>query len=97
MKTIKVATLAGLVALVQAQNGDFIITNSDFDLVAGEEFTLEWTGNEGPVTIRLQTGPEDNLETVEVLAGAFYALFCFLALLFPQSMSGQTIPLLSSC
>lgn len=74
MKFFSFATLAGLVAMVSAQttptNPDFFITNSDFDLTPGEDFTLEWTGNSGPVTVTLQTGESDNLEDVEVLASS---------------------------
>ncbi|ROT37423.1 hypothetical protein SODALDRAFT_196418 [Sodiomyces alkalinus F11] len=88
MRIVSIATLAGLVAFVQAQNGDFIITNSEFDLVPGEEFTLEWAGNDGPVTIRLQTGPSDNLQTVEVLAeGATGDSFTWLV---PEDIADNT-------
>ncbi|KAL2199904.1 Ser-Thr-rich glycosyl-phosphatidyl-inositol-anchored membrane family-domain-containing protein [Corynascus similis CBS 632.67] len=42
-------------------------TNSDFTITEGEPFTLKWTDAEGPVTITLKTGPEENLQTVTVL------------------------------
>jgi hypothetical protein len=42
-------------------------TNSNFDVVEGEPFTLTWDNAEGPVTITLVTGPSGNLKPVTVV------------------------------
>ncbi|KAG7108819.1 hypothetical protein HYQ44_012183 [Verticillium longisporum] len=46
------------------------ITNTQADFAAisaGEDFTLTWSGAEGPVTILLKSGPSDDLTTVETI------------------------------
>ncbi|KAJ3535965.1 hypothetical protein NM208_g6915 [Fusarium decemcellulare] len=57
-KFIYVALLATLARAVK-------LTNSDYDVVPGKEFTIKWTEAQGPVTLRLKSGPQNNLETVE--------------------------------
>ncbi|KAF4465827.1 extracellular matrix [Fusarium albosuccineum] len=57
-KIIYVALLATLARAVK-------LTNSDYDVVPGKEFTIKWTEAQGPVTLRLKSGPQSNLQTVE--------------------------------
>ncbi|KAL9944484.1 hypothetical protein ACHAQF_006584 [Verticillium nonalfalfae] len=67
MKYSVAATLAALVAYVQAK-AEFTNTQADFAAIsAGEDFTLTWSGAEGPVTILLKSGPSDDLTTVETI------------------------------
>ncbi|EEY18788.1 predicted protein [Verticillium alfalfae VaMs.102] len=67
MKYSVAVTLAALVAYVQAK-AEFTNTQADFAAIsAGEDFTLTWSGAEGPVTILLKTGPSDDLTTVETI------------------------------
>lgn len=62
MARLTIATLvAALAALAQAVQ----LTNSDFNLVPGQPFTIEWAEASGPVTLRLKTGPSDALVTVQ--------------------------------
>jgi hypothetical protein len=62
MARLTIATLvAALAALAQAVQ----LTNSEFNLVPGEPFTIEWAEASGPVTLRLKTGPSDALVTVQ--------------------------------
>ncbi|KAH6660127.1 hypothetical protein BKA67DRAFT_530243 [Truncatella angustata] len=56
-----VAVLAGLV------DAKASFTNTEFDIVAGQSYTLKWEGGAGPYTINLKDGPSNNLETVETL------------------------------
>ncbi|KAK4198342.1 Ser-Thr-rich glycosyl-phosphatidyl-inositol-anchored membrane family-domain-containing protein [Triangularia verruculosa] len=46
------------------------LTNSDWDVVAGEAFTIKWTAAEGPVSIRLKSGPSNNLQSVQEIASS---------------------------
>lgn len=67
MKYSVAATLAALVAYVQAK-AEFTNTQADFAAIsAGKDFTLTWSGAEGPVTILLKTGPSDDLTTVQTI------------------------------
>lgn len=50
------------------------VTNSDYDIIAGEPFTIEWADAEGGVTIRLKSGPSDNLETVQEITSKFISM-----------------------
>ncbi|KAH7329034.1 hypothetical protein B0I35DRAFT_34224 [Stachybotrys elegans] len=59
-----VGTLSALAAVVAAQPR---ITNSAFNLVEGEPFTLTFEGCTSTCTIVLQNGPEGNLQDVETL------------------------------
>ncbi|KAH6695065.1 hypothetical protein F5X68DRAFT_197863 [Plectosphaerella plurivora] len=58
-------TLATLVAALASLAQAVILTNSEFNVVAGESFTIEWAEAAGPVTLRLKSGPEGNLVTVQ--------------------------------
>ncbi|PQE29826.1 extracellular matrix protein [Rutstroemia sp. NJR-2017a WRK4] len=42
-------------------------TNSNFDLTAGQPFTLTWSGADGPVTIFLKDGASTDLKTVSTV------------------------------
>ncbi|PQE24815.1 extracellular matrix protein [Rutstroemia sp. NJR-2017a BVV2] len=42
-------------------------TNSNFDLTAGQAFTLTWSDAEGPVTVLLKDGASTDLKTVQTL------------------------------
>lgn len=55
------ALLAGFATLAQAVK----LTNSDYDVVPGQSFTIKWADAEGAVSIRLKSGPANNLNTVE--------------------------------
>lgn len=57
-------TLATLVASMAAMAQAVILTNSEFNVVAGQPFTIEWSEATGPVTLTLKTGPSDALTTV---------------------------------
>lgn len=46
------------------------LTNSNWDVVAGETFTISWTDADGGVSIRLKSGPANNLQTVQEIASA---------------------------
>ena len=59
------ATLSALAAVVAAQPR---FTNTAFNVVEGEPFTLTFEGCTTGCTIILQNGPEDNLQDVETLA-----------------------------
>lgn len=63
MKTFTITFAAGLAALAQAVE----FTNSNFDVVPGEDFEITWSGAEGPVTILLRQGPSDDLTTLETV------------------------------
>ncbi|KAI8711217.1 GPI-anchored domain-containing protein [Fusarium sp. LHS14.1] len=58
MKIVSLALLATLTRAVK-------LTNSAYDVVPGKAFTITWTEAQGPVTLRLKSGPQTNLETVE--------------------------------
>ena len=61
------ALLAGFATLAQAVK----LTNSDYDVVAGQSFTIKWADAEGAVSIRLKSGPANKLVTVEEIASQF--------------------------
>ncbi|PQE03119.1 extracellular matrix protein [Rutstroemia sp. NJR-2017a BBW] len=42
-------------------------TNTNFDLTAGQPFTLTWSGADGPVTIFLKDGASTDLKTVSTV------------------------------
>ncbi|KAK4178075.1 Ser-Thr-rich glycosyl-phosphatidyl-inositol-anchored membrane family-domain-containing protein [Triangularia setosa] len=44
------------------------LTNSDWNMVAGETFTIKWTDAEGAVSIRLKFGPANNLQPAQEIA-----------------------------
>lgn len=64
MKFFASAALAVLAAVVRA---DVAFTNSNYNVVAGEPFTLTWSGAAGPVNITLEDGSTSNLQAVEVI------------------------------
>lgn len=59
------ATIMAVLAAVAS--AEVTLTNSDYDIKAGEPFTIEWTGADGPVTITLKNGDPNNLQTVDVI------------------------------
>lgn len=67
---IKIVSLALLATLTRAVK----FTNSAYDVVPGEDFTITWTEAQGPVTLRLKSGPQTDLETVEEVT-SLYILF----------------------
>ncbi|KAK7420371.1 hypothetical protein QQX98_002794 [Neonectria punicea] len=61
---------SALLATFAAVTGAVKLTNADYDVVPGEDFTIKWTDAQGPVTIRLKSGSEKNLKTVgEITSG----------------------------
>ncbi|KAJ4309067.1 hypothetical protein N0V84_011721 [Fusarium piperis] len=60
-KIAYLSLLAGFAALTQAVK----LTNSAYDVAPGRPFTITWTEAQGPVTLRLKSGPQTNLVTVE--------------------------------
>lgn len=64
MKT-SVALLAAAAGLAMAEQPKFL--NTEFNLVAGEEFTLKFSGCESGCTIELLNGPPKNLKPVREL------------------------------
>jgi hypothetical protein len=64
MKT-SVAVLAAAAGLVMAEQPKFL--NTEFNLVAGEDFTLKFSGCESGCTIELLNGPSKNLKPVREL------------------------------
>ncbi len=64
MKFIVASVVAALAATVSALPA---FTNTAFDIVAGQPFTLTWSGNSGPVTISLANGDPNNLKVVETI------------------------------
>ncbi|RSM13554.1 hypothetical protein CDV31_005724 [Fusarium ambrosium] len=61
IKIVYLTLLAGFATLTRAVK----LTNSAYDVVPGKAFTITWTEAQGPVTLRLKSGPQTNLETVE--------------------------------
>ncbi|GAP83596.1 putative extracellular matrix protein [Rosellinia necatrix] len=63
--TISSVVLAALLGLVDAK---VHLTNSDFgDIEAGSTFEITWDEAQGPVTLTLKNGDENNLDTVETI------------------------------
>lgn len=60
-------TAALMAVLAAVASAEVTLTNSDYDIKAGEPFTIEWTGADGPVTITLKNGDPLNLQTVDVI------------------------------
>ncbi|KAI0457645.1 Ser-Thr-rich glycosyl-phosphatidyl-inositol-anchored membrane family-domain-containing protein [Xylaria acuta] len=57
-----------LAALLGFVNAKVQLTNSNFDdIEAGSTFEITWTGAEGPVTLTLKDGDEDDLKTVQTI------------------------------
>ncbi|KZL70179.1 extracellular matrix protein [Colletotrichum tofieldiae] len=63
MKSFTSVLVAGFAALAQAVQ----LTNSNFDVQAGEPFTITWSDAQGPVTLTLKNGPSTNLATVQTI------------------------------
>jgi hypothetical protein len=66
-KIIFATLLAAFATVAQAVK----LTNSDWNVVAGETFTIGWTDAEGGVSIRLKSGLANSLQTVQEIAGLF--------------------------
>ncbi|KAK4158455.1 hypothetical protein C8A00DRAFT_28460 [Chaetomidium leptoderma] len=64
IKIIFTTLLAALATVAQAVR----LTNSDWNVVAGETFTIGWTDAEGGVSIRLKSGPANSLQTIQKIA-----------------------------
>ncbi|KAJ8124639.1 hypothetical protein O1611_g9002 [Lasiodiplodia mahajangana] len=65
MKVVISVVLAGLLSLVNAK---VQLTNSNFDgIEAGSTFEITWSGAEGPVTLTLKNGAEDDLQDVQTI------------------------------
>jgi hypothetical protein len=60
--------LATLLAVFAAVSQAVKLTNADWGVVAGETFTIKWAEAEGGVSIRLKSGPPNNLQTVQEIA-----------------------------
>jgi len=60
-------SIGAILALAAAVLAQPKFTNSDFTVTEGEPFTLTWSNAQGPVTIKLKTGPSTDLKTVSVL------------------------------
>ncbi|KAI0466467.1 Ser-Thr-rich glycosyl-phosphatidyl-inositol-anchored membrane family-domain-containing protein [Xylaria cf. heliscus] len=57
-----------LAALLGFVNAKVQLTNSNFDdIEAGSTFEITWSGAEGPVTLTLKDGEENNLKTVQTI------------------------------
>lgn len=63
MKTFTSVLVAGFAALAQAVQ----LTNSNYDVQAGEPFVITWSDAQGPVTLTLKNGPSSNLQTVQTI------------------------------
>ncbi|OLN88796.1 hypothetical protein CCHL11_01990 [Colletotrichum chlorophyti] len=63
MKSFTSILVAGLAAIAQAVE----LTNSNYDIQAGQPFEITWTNAQGPVTLTLKNGPETNLQDVSVI------------------------------
>ncbi|KAK1600465.1 Ser-Thr-rich glycosyl-phosphatidyl-inositol-anchored membrane family-domain-containing protein [Colletotrichum navitas] len=64
MKTFASVLVASFAALAQAVK----LTNSNYDVAAGQPFTITWSDAQGPVTLTLKNGPSTNLATVQSIA-----------------------------
>jgi len=64
MKTFASVLVASFAALAQAVK----LTNSNYDVAAGQPFTITWSDAQGPVTLTLKNGPSTNLVTVQSIA-----------------------------
>ncbi|WYZ34832.1 hypothetical protein EsH8_I_001108 [Colletotrichum jinshuiense] len=64
MKSFTSVLVAGFAALAQAVQ----LTNSDFNIQAGQPFEITWSDAQGPVTLNLKNGPSTDLKTVSVIA-----------------------------
>ncbi|KAJ0164791.1 hypothetical protein CTA2_173 [Colletotrichum tanaceti] len=64
MKTFTSVLVAGFAALAQAVQ----LTNSNYNVQAGEPFIITWSDAQGPVTLTLKNGPSTNLNTVQIIA-----------------------------
>lgn len=69
MKFSVVAILGALAAVVNAKAA---FTNTEFNVQAGQPFTLSWSNATGPVTIDLVSGPTTDLKPVggPIVSGA---------------------------
>ncbi|KAJ2975154.1 hypothetical protein NUW58_g8438 [Xylaria curta] len=57
-----------LAALLGLANAKVQFTNSNFDdIEAGQTFEITWSEAEGPVTVTLKNGSDDDLKTVQTL------------------------------
>lgn len=67
--TISSVVLSALLGLVSAK---VQFTNSNFDgIEAGSTFEITWDDAEGPVTLTLKNGSEDDLKDVETITSMF--------------------------
>ncbi|KAK2004588.1 hypothetical protein LX36DRAFT_649649 [Colletotrichum falcatum] len=64
MKTFASVLVASFAVLAQAVK----LTNNNFDVEAGQPFTITWSDAQGPVTLTLKNGPSTNLVTVQSIA-----------------------------
>ncbi|OHF01356.1 extracellular matrix protein [Colletotrichum orchidophilum] len=64
MKSFTSVLVAGFAALAQAVQ----LTNSNFNIQAGQPFVITWSDASGPVTLTLKNGPSTDLKTVSTIA-----------------------------
>lgn len=57
-------SVSALLAYAAAVLAKPVLTNSNYEIVEGEPFTLKWTNAQGPVTISLMTGDPGALKHV---------------------------------
>ncbi|KPM46001.1 hypothetical protein AK830_g431 [Neonectria ditissima] len=76
-----------LLATLAAVTGAVKLTNADYNVVPGEDFTIKWADAEGPVTIRLKSGSAKDLKTVgEITSGQSGESFTWTV---PSDYSGE--------
>lgn len=71
-----VATISAFVAYALAKPA---LTNVDFNIQEGVDYTLEWIDADGPVTIILMTGPDaEHMTPYKTITSKFLSLKAFL-------------------
>ncbi|KAK1476112.1 hypothetical protein CCUS01_05216 [Colletotrichum cuscutae] len=64
MKSFTSVLVAGFAAMAQAVQ----LTNTNFNVQAGQAFEITWSDASGPVTLTLKNGPSTDLKTVSTIA-----------------------------
>lgn len=67
MKSFTSVLVAGFAALAQAVQ----LTNTNFNVQAGQAFEITWSDASGPVTLTLKNGPSTDLKTVSTIASEY--------------------------
>jgi hypothetical protein len=74
---MKYSIVAVVAALATSVQGLASFTNSNFNIVAGQAFTLTWKeeGGSGPYTVNVKNGPSTNLKTYQSLGSKLTLIF----------------------